>query len=447
MSVADERAIAVPVALAVLFLVWGLATLSLRMALTSQHQTQRDRDVKRSLQAASSGVDAALYRLNLLQPGSGQCITQTAGTLTVTAPSPDGWCATQSEDLGDGVTYAARVSPALSIRPNGQALVQREVVSTGTVNGVRRRVMTRITAATGEPVFPGGYAGVSLTALTVGNNVNISGGLGTNGSILLKNFAQVCGDTTPGPGKALTIQNNAHVCGGYSVAPATTAFNLQPVDQGNAPTVNDNPRIGNPPGITSLDPCTSCGSVDWNPATRVLNLRNNATVTLGGNVYSFCRLDLDNSSQLKIAARAPGTSVRIYIDSPENCGGGNGMGSVSVRNNAAIVNMNTDPTTLQLYVVGSPDKATTVDFSNGVDLATGMMMAIYAPYSTVTLSNNVSLTGAIAARSLVLQNNASLTYSDRIADITTGSPLRLYRSAEYRECAGDQQTTAIDSGC
>jgi hypothetical protein len=446
-SIAGERGIAVPVALAVLFLVWGLATLSLRMALTSQHQSQRDRDVKRALQASNAGVDAALYRFNLLQPGSLQCITLTAGTLTVTVLQSDGWCAAETENLGDGVTYTARVSPAVSIRPNGQALVQREVVSTGTVNGVKRRVMSRITAATGEPVFPGGYAGVSLTALSVGNNVNVSGGLGTNGSVLLKNFAEVCGDTTPGPGKTLTIQNNAHVCGGYSVAPATTAFNLQPVDQGNAPTSNDNGRIGNPPGIASPDTCTSCGSINWDPDARTLSLRNNATLTLGGSVYSFCRLDLDNSSQLKIAARAPGTSVRIYMDSPDSCGDGNGMGSVSVRNSAAIVNMNTDPTTFQLYVVGSSTIATSVDFSNGIDLATGMVMSIYAPYSTVTLRNNVSVTGAIAARSIVLENHASLIYSDRIADITTGSPLRLYRTAEYRECSSDPAAAAIDSGC
>ena len=444
---ADERGIAIPVALAVLFLVWGLALVSLREALGAQHQTQRDRDVKRALQAAGAGVDAMLYRFNLIQPGSLQCITLTAGTLSVTALGSDGWCPAQSEDLGDGVTYTARVSPAISIRPNGQALVQREVVSTGAANGIQRRVFERITAATGEPVFPGGYAGVSLTALSVGNNVDISGGLGTNGNILLKNFAHVCGDTTPGPGKALTIQNNAGVCPGYSVSPAATPFNLQPVDQGNAPTVNDNLRIGNPPGPASLDTCTSCGSIDWNPATRVLKLNNNATLTLGGNVYSLCRLELNNSAQLKIAARAPGTAVRIYVDSPESCGGGNGMGSVSVRNDSAIVNMNADPTTLQLYVVGSSTINTTVDFSNGVSLATSMVMAVYAPYSTVTLNNNVSLTGAIAARSLVLQNHASLIYSDRIADITTGSMLRLYRSAEYRECGGDQETSAIDSGC
>jgi hypothetical protein len=123
------------------------------------------------------------------------------------------------------------------------------------------------------------------------------------------------------------------------------------------------------------------------------------------------------------------------------------MGSVSVRNNASLVNMNSDPTTLQLYVVGSTTIATSVDFSNGLDLPTDLVMALYAPNSTVTLRNNVRLTGAIAARQLVLQNNASLTYHQRIADITSGSMIRLYRVAQYRECSNDQVTTAVDSGC
>jgi hypothetical protein len=443
----DERGIAVPVALAILFLVWGLATVSLRGALTAQTQTQRDKNVKRALQAANAGVDAQIYRFNLLQPGSLQCVSLSAGTLTITALAADGWCAAQTEDLGDNASYSARMSRAIAIRPNGQALVQRSVVSTGYSNGVRRRVLTTITAATGEPIFPGGYAGVSLNSLDIGNNVNIAGGLGTNGSVLLKNFAHVCGDTTPGPGKSLKIQNNAGVCPGYSISPAETPFNMQPVDQGNAATVNDNGRIGDPPSTVSSDPCTSCSSLDWNPSTRVLSLRNNATLTLGGSVYSLCRLDLDNTAQLKIAARPSGTAVRIYIDSPEHCGGGSGMGSVSVRNNASIVNMNADPTTLQLYVVGSTTIGTSVDLSNGLDFATDMVMAIYAPNSTVTLSNNVRLTGAIAARQLVLQNNASLTYHDRIADITSGSLLRLYRTAEYRECSNDQVTSEVDSGC
>jgi hypothetical protein len=443
----EERAVALPVAIAILFMVWGLATVALRGALTSEHQSQRDREVKRALQAANAGIDALLYRYNLLQPGSTQCVTLSSGSMTISSVQSDGWCAPQSEDLGDGATYTARASAATAIHPNGQALVQREVVSTGFSHGVLRRIMSRVTAATGEPIFPGGYAGVSLSALEVGNNVDVAGGLGTNGNITLKNFAQVCGDATPGPGKSLNIQNNAEVCGGYSISPAQTAFNLQPVDQGNAPTENDNSRIGDPPASTSPDPCASCSNITWSPSTRTLSLRNNATLTLGGSVYSLCRLDLDNTAQLKIAARASGTAVRIYMDSPENCGGGSGMGSVSVRNNSSIVNLNNDPTTLQLYVVGSPTIATSVDFSNGVDLETEMIMSIYAPNSTVTLRNHAGLVGAVAARSLVLQNNATLTYSDRIADITSGSMVRLYRTAEYRECSGVQVTSAIDSGC
>jgi hypothetical protein len=340
-----------------------------------------------------------------------------------------------------------RISAAASITANGQALVQRKIVATGIANGAKRRVSRRITAATGEPVFASGYAGVSLTAVDFGNNVTVTGGLGSNGNVYLKNFAEVCGPATPGSGKAVIVQNSAHICEGYSTQAATTSFNLQPVDQGNAATVNDNDRIGSPPAPTNPDPCSSCSSVDWDPATRVLKLTNNATLTLGGSVYSLCRLDLDNTSQLKIAVRPPGTAVRIYMDSPESCGGGNGMGSVSVRNNASIVNLNPDPTTLQLYVVGSPTKATSVDFSNGVDVQSDMLMAVYAPYSTVTMRNNVNLTGAIAARQLVLQNNASLTYHDRIGDITTGSLVRLYRGEEYVECANEPSTAAIDSGC
>jgi Tfp pilus assembly protein PilX len=446
---AEERGLAVPIALAILFMVAGLAMVSAREAIVSQTQSFRDRNVKRALQAAQAGLETAVYETNLMQPGSQQCATKAApgAQLAISSLQADGWCPSQSEDLGDGATYAMRISGAQSLHVNGQALVERTVVSSGSVNGVRRRVSQRITAATGEPVFAFGYAGLSLTAVDFGNNVNVTGGLGSNGDVRLKNYAEVCGAVTPGPGKATTIQNNAHVCSGYPTDSGTTSFNLQPVDQGNAQTVNDNDRIGNPPGPTSADPCSSCGDVDWNPSTRVLKLTNNATLTLGGNVYSLCRLDLDNTAQLKIAARAPGTAVRIYVDSPEACGGGSGMGSVSVRNNSSIVNLNSDPTTLQLYVVGSPTKATEVNLSNGVNVETEMIMAIYAPYSTVTLDNNVSLTGAIAARLLVMQNNASLTYSDRIADITTGSPVRLYRNEEYVECANDQTGTAPASGC
>ena len=139
------------------------------------------------------------------------------------------------------------------------------------------------------------------------------------------------------------------------------------MDQGNAPTDNDNYRIGNPPATDSPDPCTDCNGIDWDPATRILRLRNNSTLTLGGGVYSFCGIEIENTAQLKIPVRPLGTGIRIFIDSPEHCGGA-GTGSVTVRNTGTILNLNTDPTTFQLNVLGSPTIATQVAF-DGVDFA------------------------------------------------------------------------------
>jgi Tfp pilus assembly protein PilX len=444
---AHERGVALPVTISVMFMVAGLATTTARIAISSDHQSLRDRNVKQAFHAANAGLEAVMYRTNLMQPGSQQCaVTSPAsGTLQVTAVEADGWCIEETENLGNGEQYAVRISAASPLHVNGQSLVRRTIVSTGMANGVRRRVVLRANAATGEPIFPQGYAGVSLDGLTLPNSVQITGGVGSNGDIYLRNSAHVCGNVTPGPGKSVEIRNSATVCPTASTNPAEQSFNLQPVDQGDADTNNDNARIGNPPQPTSLDPCTDCDSIDWNPSTRMLNLRNNATLTLGGSVYSFCGIDIDNTAQLKIPARPLGTGIRIFIDSPEHCGG-EGTGSVTVRNSGTILNLNTDPTTFQLYLLGSNSIPTYVAF-DGVEFAMDLVMAIYAPYSTIRIKNDSHLSGAIASKAIDLQNGASITYHDRIADITTGSPLRLYRAEQYVECTSAPTSVQPDSGC
>ena len=443
----DQRGIALPATMSVLFLVAGLATMSARAAIGGEHQSLRDRNVKQALQAANAGLEAAMYRTNLMQPGSTQCAYNNPGnsTFQVGAVETDGWCREQTEELGHGASFTMRVSGAEWLHANGQTLSRRTVVSTGFANGVRRRLMLQMNAATGEPVFPNGYAGVSLDGLTLPNSVSIEGGVGSNGNVYLRNSATVCGTVTPGPGKTLEVRNTATVCDGADTTPATESFNLQPVDQGNAATDNDNYRIGNPPATDSLDPCTDCTGIDWDPDTRFLRVRNNATLTLGGGVYSFCGIELDNTAQLKIAVRPLGTGIRIFVDSPENCGD-TGTGSVSVRNSATILNLNTDPTTFQLMVVGSPEIATEVAFE-GIDFAAELVMAVYAPYSTIRIRGLAHLTGAIASKAIDLQNSARITYHERIADITTGSPLRLFKPEHYIECTATPTGVEPDSGC
>ncbi len=438
---------ALPVTISVLFMMAGLATVTARAAITSEHQSLRDRNVKAALAAASAGLEAALYRTNLMQPGSTQCAYNNLGdgTFQVGALESDGWCREQGEDLGEGASFSMRISGAQWLHANGQALSRRSIVSAGTANGVRRRLMLQMNAATGEPVFPNGYAGVSLDGLTLPNSAEITGGVGSNGNIYLRNSAQVCGKVTPGPGKAVEVRNSAGICAGSTTTPATESFNLQPVDQGNAPTENDNFRIGNPPATDSQDPCTDCAGIEWDPATRILGLRNNSTLTLGGGLYSFCGIEIENTAQLKVAARPLGTGIRLFIDAPENCGGA-GTGSVTVRNSASILNLNADPTTFQLMVVGSPTIATQVSFE-GIDLAQDLVMAVYAPYSTIRIRGLSHLSGAIASKAIDLSNSARITYHERIADITTGSPLRLFKPEHYIECTTTPTALAPESGC
>jgi type II secretory pathway pseudopilin PulG len=443
----SESGVALPVALAVVMVVSALASVAARAAIVSSNQTDRDVRVKQATQAAYAGLQALRYQVNLLQPPSTHCVLKnaTTGALTVAVTQSNGWCDPQTEDLGNGASYTARISSGTNITSNSQLLSTRRIVSTGEARGVRRRVALSVNAATGAPIFPPGYAITSLNSVNFGNSVSIVGGLASNGNVTLRNTAAICGPVTPGPGKALTLENSAGVCGGFSTTTAQQDFQLQPVDLEGSTTTNDDARItaavtgaGSP-----ADTCTSCDQIEWDPLTRVLKLRNDSTLTLSGDVYSFCQLELHNSAQLIIAARDPNSPMKAFIDTPESCG--TGLGNAVFRNNTGIVNLNSDPTTFQIRVAGSDTMATSVSFENSFDST--MIMAVYAPNSTVTMQNNLSLIGALAGKQVNLQNNTQLTYHERIGDIASGSSLRVYNDQDYVECAVDVAGALPDDGC
>jgi Tfp pilus assembly protein PilX len=411
---AGERGVALPVALSILFLVASLTTVAAKAGVVASHFQQRDRNVTRALQAATAGVEATIYQLNLMQPKAQQCVIKDAssGLLTIVTVSPDGWCGQQSEDLGDGASYTTRASAAATLNTNGQVLAQRKIVSTGTINGVKRRIMLTTNAATGAPLFPANYAAISLSSVDYGNSVFVNGGVGSNGNITLRQSSEVCGAVTPGPGSTLTLANNAYVCPGYSTTPADTKFQLAPVDQQDAPNHNYNSRI------CVQDTCT--GSPIWNPTARTLTLNNSDTITLTGNIYSLCQLKLNNTSQLKIAPRT--TPLRIIFDN--------------------------DPTTLQIFVTGSPTKPSSVNFDNTGDPAQDVQMVIYAPQSTIAFTNSTRIKGSLVAKSIQLQNSVTITYDNRVTDITSLSSARLFDpNTGYKDCTAVPTSLVPDSGC
>ena len=447
--VRDQRGIALPVALAVLFVVAGLAMVAARAAIVATHQSQRDRNAKAASQAAQSGLETAIYETNMMQPPSTQCVVKDAstGALSKAAVLSDGYCTPLTETLGDNATYSVRVSQASSVSVNGQSLDERQVVATGTVNGVKRRVTVTVDAATGAPLFPVGYAMVARDSLDFKNNLTVTGGgLGSNGSISIKNNGSVCGNVTPGPGKTFSPGNNFTQCSGFNTNPATQPFPFQPVDMSGPNTTNDNARITNAKTGTGTptDTCSSCGNISWNAATRVLNLSSNAILTLTGNIYSVCSLTLGSNAQLKISART--TPLYFYIDTPESCGSTAGMGSATL--NGQVLNVNSNPATFVLLVAGSATKATSVGIADNAVTALNAPMAIYAPNSTVNFMNNLDWKGALVAKTITIMNNATIAYDSRVStDISLGSPTRFYEAQAYKECSSDAPTSVPNSGC
>ena len=441
----DERGVALPVAIAVLFAVAGLATVAARAAIVSNHQSFRDNNAKRAVQAANAGLQTAVYQTNLMQPGSNQCVLKdmSTGALSNGAVQADGWCAPQTEDLGDGGSYAVQVSrtgPGAMI--NGQNRVPRTVVATGTVNGVRRRATLAVKADLGEPVFPLGFGLFLRDSFTAKNTLNISGGLGSNGNITFGNANRICGPVTWAPGQQFQQGTGNDYCGNIPQQ-ATAPFPFQPVDLALA-IPNDNDRItravtGSP--TTPKDTCSNCNQIDWTPTTRVLKLNSTSVLTLSGDAYLVCRLEIGSSATLQIASRS--TPMRIYIDTPENCGGGTGMGSVDIFGD--IVNLNSAANTLVLMMAGSATQATSITFTKNV--TTPWPMAIYAPNSTIDAKNNLYIKGSLVAKSLTVKNSLTIENDSSLDSLISGSAIRFFERESYKECTNAPTGSAPDSGC
>ena len=148
----------------VLFMAAGLATVAARSGIVATHQSFRDSNVKSAIQAAQSALQVAIYRSNLLQPTalrSAWSRTRARARSASVAVQADGWCAPQTETMGDGATYTVQVSQSSNVTINGQMLAERKIVATGTANGVSRRAAVTVDASTGDPLFPFGYAMVA----------------------------------------------------------------------------------------------------------------------------------------------------------------------------------------------------------------------------------------------------------------------------------------------
>jgi type II secretory pathway pseudopilin PulG len=448
----DSAGFAMPTVIVVSMILILVATVAVTSGLNATTSSNRDRQVKVARQAADAGLELAMFHLNaVMADQTPPCVSGDPANL-VLGPADGEWCDPVTATMADGSTVEYQVSRIYETPVAGTSpqQVTRKIVATGTYLGQKRRVYTEIRATRGVTSFA--TFGISAKEqIRVQNNATIGTpespvDVRTNGEIELKDSAMVCGDVTPGPGESVTGASPARLpCPGTSTAPATSQliFDDYAAAHDAAWTTNDNSRLGCGPG-PGKDVCTNPSDVLWDASKRELIVQGNATLTLSGDVYSLCRLNLKGNSRLFIAARPAGNPIKFYFNRPSpECGGM--TENIMIENGWGITNNNPDPTSLQFFVRGSSTQTTLVNIKNTTINSQATPIMIYAPNSYILLENQANFNGGLVGKTVELKNDVRFTF-DPNSLTPTGSTALVYQPMAQRECS-PQPSGAPDSGC
>ena len=449
---ASESGFAIPTVMLMTVAALGMATVGVMASIQSQSGVVRDQGSKSAMGVAESGVEQALLHYNR---GTPPC-----------EPSAEGeWCGpvTGLSVNGGSVEYWARIGSGESCEV-GNEVECVEIVSQGTVSGVTRRVDV-FSSSLPDNQSPGGgpfsTAGVlSLEDISLDSNSAIHVGTATNGNMELRGNARQCGQVSVGIGKELQLEQNAtyytdEECSSSASEYLQQELTLPPVDQGDAATNNDNDRFfeqdyvsGNKgsacwSGVKASGKAGSCGE-------RELKVENNSAVTLGGTVYSMCKLTLLSNSALYIAS---GANVTIYFDSPENCGYSSATTQLDLRSNARITSAGGEPISIAMLFVGSETIPTKVQLNSNtsVEESCDQNFIVYAPRSEVDLDSNSKFCGAIAGKSVHLDSNSEIWSGTGSEDFMTNEDepreaVAHYAPFRFVECSG-ASAGMPDAGC
>ena len=434
----SESGMALPVALFGMIASMALASAAVITTIDVQHGSKRDNSSKSAIAAADAGANVARLRLaryaTVLDSETAPClVVGTSGLLTPSSAETVGgasWCPPVSGTVG-GATYSYRVSP-VGVSCGSYELC---VVSTGSADGVSRRIeVTYNSDSSSGSSGSGGQekkeepgstwsSGYGIDGLFGADKIQIDNGgdarvnIGTNGDVYVDNNGNVCGDIRHGVGKK--VENDGTQCKGYSVTEGNVSMpSVESFMPSDIATNNSNYRLVKctktsptkvPTGCqtdtysvsSKKEPWTS--TVPWNSTTRTISTANNATLTLSGGDYFVCRLLLTNNAYLIMAA---GATVRIFFDTPENCGLSAGAKQIDISNNSNVSATGYQPTLGKydlpgFYLTGSTSISTKAEFSpNGGSNE----FLLYAPNTEVVIKNNATYIGIIAGKTVHLEN-------------------------------------------
>jgi type II secretory pathway pseudopilin PulG len=442
---ASESGFAVPTVMLMTVAALGMAGVAVSTSIQGQGGTVRDQGTKSALAVAESGIDQALLQFNrygIAEPNP--CEPVGSGE-----PDAAGWCEPVTGIAVNGGTVTYHVKPD----PDGGEL---EVVAEGAFEEVTRRIHVSSSSSSGQDMFVDATVqsqdGISLNA-----NSEIHAGSATNGDITLSSKARQCGVASVGIGKELKGSGyfsdiDCETSGGEAIE---DEISLPPVNQGDAPANNDNDRFFGEDPISGNkgDACwdgedgngkvdEDCGSI----GSRELLVDSNSSVTMGGSVYSFCKLTLKSNSSLYIAA---GAEVTIYFDSPENCGYEDGETQLDLQSNSRITSADGEPVKVRMLFVGSSSTSTRINLNSNtsVDGPCEQNFVVYAPYTDIELDSNTKFCGGLAGKTVHLDSNAQVWTSSGIESFVLPNTAPHYVVHRFVDCTATTVTGLPDAGC
>ena len=412
----SERGFAIPTVILALTAVLGLASATVVASIGAQKGTTRDQQSKAALAAAEAGIANALLRFNQSHT------TGSAGTTCVpvggTVAAANGWCPTQITGGFDRGSYTYAVKPTAAGVLAADAPAQIEIVSTGIVDGVTRRVNAIADGYSSNfKPFASLASIIGLDGISLDGSANVTGNVATNGNIGMSTGSRLnCTSAQVGVGRGFNPDNGT-VSSDCTVSQGT--ISLPPVNPGDVATNNSNWRICNlgTEGGDPITPPTRCSG--WNPTTKVLSLSGPGTgITLGAPGgefnYAFCQLVLNANSYLTVAT---GAKVRIYLLSPDSPPCTGVTQPLILHSGSKLQPTGAGAADLGILIVGSDTTATTAIFNADAGLnSCEQMIALYAPRTKIDFNSGSRICGGVAGKSIYVANNAKINASNTATD-------------------------------
>jgi hypothetical protein len=336
------------------------------------------------------------------------------------------------ERIGAGETATAWVSDDLE--PIKRMTDSRDIVATGAQHDGARRVKTHWTMFDIRQLF-WDYAVFSDRDLYLNNQADVGsptirGNARSNGSIHLGNPGNVVyGDATPGPGGV--VDNRGTVVGSTQAAGEPLA--LPAVDTSQA-AVNDNALIcanGCPPGVS------------FTGGDLVLSGSN---VTVRGNTFLLCSLELSGTGNPTITFQPVDATkpVRVFIKDQAQCPAPRPALALDVGQKPNVQVASTAFPSLQIFMAGSPDRPPSVSIANHNP---SLPITLYAPSANVTIANNGTITGGIAARSVTMSNSTQVVVPSGGTTLDLEVPPEI-TPGDFIECTSTVAASAtLTEGC